>query len=74
MAAVTDPDRAPLAVEEMLRYFSIADIGTGRLALAETEIGSTWVAWRVIISCWPPIRDPAVRSRTQADLDPARPN
>jgi len=27
----------------MLRYFSIADIGTGRLALAETEIGGTLV-------------------------------
>ena len=31
MSAVTDPDRAPLTVEEMLRYFSIADIGTGRV-------------------------------------------
>jgi len=30
--AVADPDRVPQAVEEMLRYFSIADIGTGRLA------------------------------------------
>ena len=28
--AVTDPARAPQAVEELLRYFSIADIGTGR--------------------------------------------
>ena len=41
MTAVTDPDRAPRPVEELLRYFSIADIGTGRVALADTEIGGT---------------------------------
>ncbi len=50
VSAVTDLTELPLAVvEEMLRYFSIADIGTGRLALAETEIGSTLVGdarWR----------------------------
>ena len=46
MTAVTDPDRAPGAVEELLRYFSIADTGTGRIALADTEIGGTLVRHR----------------------------
>src|SRR6201996_3672779 len=39
LAAVTDPDRGPQAVEELLRYFSIADIGTGRLARSDAVIG-----------------------------------
>jgi len=38
-AAVTDPERGPRAVEELLRYFSIADTGTGRFALA----GGAWI-------------------------------
>ena len=73
MAAVTDPDRAPRAVEEMLRYFSIADIGTGRLALAETEIGSTLVGdgQGVIISLLAANHDPAAFP-DPSRLDPAR--
>ena len=73
MAAVTDPDRAPLAVEEMLRYFSIADIGTGRLALAETEIGGTLVGdgEGVIISLLAANHDPAAFP-DPSRLDPAR--
>ncbi|MGP0028333.1 MAG: cytochrome P450, partial [Streptosporangiaceae bacterium] len=60
-SAVTDPDRAPLAVEEMLRYFSIADIGTGRVALAGTEIGGTQIqaGEGVIISLLAANHDPA---------------
>ena len=73
MAAVTDPDRGPLAVEEMLRYFSIADIGTGRLALAETEIGGTLVGdgEGVIISLLAANHDPAAFP-DPGRLDPAR--
>ena len=75
MAAVTAPDRAPLAVEEMLRYFSIADIGAGRLALAETEIGGTLVrdGEGVIISLLAANHDPAAFP-DPSRLDPARPN
>ena len=75
MAAVTDPDRAPLAVEEMLRYFSIADIGAGRLALAGTEIGGTLVGdgEGVIISLLAANHDPAAFP-DPGRLDPARPN
>jgi cytochrome P450 len=34
-----DPATTPLAVEELLRYFSIADSATARTATADTEIG-----------------------------------
>ncbi|HEY2263253.1 MAG TPA: cytochrome P450, partial [Streptosporangiaceae bacterium] len=59
--AVTDPERGPRAVEELLRYFSIADIGTGRFALAEASIGGTPVraGEGVIISLLAANRDPA---------------
>ena len=57
----------------MLRYFSIADIGTGRLALAETEIGSTLVGdgQGVIISLLAANHDPAAFP-DPSRLDPAR--
>ena len=73
MAAVTDPNRVPLTVEEMLRYFSIADIGVGRLALAGTEIGGSAVGdgEGVIISLLAANHDPAAFP-DPGRLDPAR--
>jgi cytochrome P450 len=73
MSAVTDPDRAPLAVEEMLRYFSIADIGTGRVALTGTEIGGTQIqdGEGVIISLLAANHDPAAFPDPDT-LDPDR--
>jgi cytochrome P450 len=60
-AAVTDPARGPRAVEELLRYFSIADIGTGRFALTGADIGGTAVqaGEGVIISLLAANHDPA---------------
>ncbi|HEY2519430.1 MAG TPA: cytochrome P450 [Streptosporangiaceae bacterium] len=60
-AAVTDPDLGPRAVEELLRYFSIADIGTGRFARSGAEIGGTPVreGQGVIVSLLAANRDPA---------------
>ena len=71
--AVTDSDQIPQTVEEMLRYFSIADTGTGRLAIAETEIGGTKVRAGdgVIISLLAANHDPAVFP-DPGTLDPAR--
>lgn len=58
---VTGPGRRPAAVEELLRYFSIADTGTGRVALADAEIGGTLIraGEGVIISLLAANRDPA---------------
>ncbi|MBB5153128.1 cytochrome P450 [Saccharopolyspora phatthalungensis] len=36
---VADPSRTPAAVEELLRYFTIAQAATSRTALADIEIG-----------------------------------
>lgn len=36
---VADPTRTPAAVEELLRYFTIIDAGTSRVALEDVEIG-----------------------------------
>ena len=73
-AAVTDPGRAPQAVEELLRYFSIADIGTGRLALSGAEIGGTAVqpGEGVIVSLLAANHDPA-EFPDPGRLDPGRP-
>ncbi len=73
MTAVTDPDRTPGAVEELLRYFSIADTGTGRIALADTEIGGTVVRTGegVIVSLLAANHDPAAFP-DPGTLDPAR--
>ena len=73
MAAVTDPRRVPGAVEELLRYFSIADTGTGRIALEDTEIGGTLVraGEGVIVSLLAANHDPAVFP-DPGTLDPAR--
>ena len=72
-AAVTDPGRAPQAVEELLRYFSIADIGTGRIALSGAEIGGTAVraGQGVIVSLLAANHDPA-EFPDPGRLDPAR--
>lgn len=72
-AAVTDPDRAPQAVEELLRYFSIADIGTGRFALSDAEIGGAAVraGEGVIVSLLAANHDPA-EFPDPGRLDPAR--
>jgi cytochrome P450 len=74
-AAVTDPDRGPQAVEELLRYFSIADIGTGRFALSEASIGGTTVRpdEGVIVSLLAANHDPA-QFPDPDRLDPARPD
>jgi cytochrome P450 len=73
MPAVTDPHRAPGAVEELLRYFSIADTGTGRIARADTEIGGTVVRTGegVIVSLLAANHDPAAFP-DPGTLDPAR--
>jgi cytochrome P450 len=72
-AAVTNPGRAPQAVEELLRYFSIADIGTGRFALSGAEIGGTAVqpGEGVIISLLAANYDPA-QFPEPGRLDPDR--
>ena len=72
-AAVTDRDRGPRAVEELLRYFSIADIGTGRFALSGAEIGGTAVqpGEGVIISLLAANHDPA-QCPEPGRLDPDR--
>ena len=74
-AAVTDPDRGPQAVEELLRYFSIADIGTGRFALSDASIGGTTVRpdEGVIVSLLAANHDPA-QFPDPDRLDPARPD
>jgi cytochrome P450 len=70
---VTDPDRVPQAVEELLRYFSIADIGTGRFARSAAVIGGTTVqpGEGVIISLLAANHDPA-EFPDPGQLDPAR--
>ena len=40
-AVKADPDLLPGAVEELLRFFSISDSGTARVALADIEIDGT---------------------------------
>ncbi len=42
-AITTDPARTPDAVEELLRYFAIADSVTSRVALADVEVGGTHI-------------------------------
>ncbi len=70
---VTGPGRRPAAVEELLRYFSIADTGTGRVALADAEIGGTLIraGEGVIISLLAANRDPAAFPEP-GQIDPAR--
>ncbi|GAB2893835.1 cytochrome P450 [Streptomyces deserti] len=39
-----DPSRWPAAVNELLRYFTIAEIGNSRVALADVELGGARIA------------------------------
>ncbi|HEY3504676.1 MAG TPA: cytochrome P450 [Actinocatenispora sp.] len=68
-----DPATTPLAVEELLRYFSIADAATARTATADTEIGGQRVAAGdgVIASGLAANRDPLVFERPD-ELDVTR--
>lgn|SRR5690606_3726512 len=44
LAAITaDPSRTPAAVEELLRYFSIADAVTARVATEDVEVGGVLI-------------------------------
>jgi cytochrome P450 len=38
-----DPDKMPLAVEELLRYFTIVETATSRVALEDVEIGGVTI-------------------------------
>ncbi|MEV6039683.1 cytochrome P450 [Nonomuraea sp. NPDC052116] len=63
LALVTaDPGRTPMAVEELLRYFTIADGVTSRLATEEVEIGGVSIkaGEGVIVSMLSANWDPAV--------------
>ncbi|MDT0305207.1 cytochrome P450 [Streptomonospora wellingtoniae] len=42
-AIVEDPAKAPAAVEELLRYFTIAEFVTSRVAVADVEIGGVLI-------------------------------
>ncbi|GAA3520077.1 cytochrome P450 [Actinocatenispora rupis] len=68
-----DPATTPLAVEELLRYFSIVDSGTARVAVADTEIGGQPIAAGegVIALGLAANRDPQVFERPD-DLDVTR--
>jgi len=71
--AMADPDRRPAAVEELLRYFSIADLGTGRVALSDGLVAGTTVraGEGVLISLLAANHDPAVFP-APGDIDPDR--
>ncbi|HEX7658090.1 MAG TPA: cytochrome P450 [Pseudonocardiaceae bacterium] len=38
-----DPSRTPAAVEELLRYFTIAEVATSRVALTDVELGGVTI-------------------------------
>ncbi len=38
-----DPDKAAVAVEELLRYFTVSESGVGRVALEDVEIGGVTI-------------------------------
>jgi cytochrome P450 len=42
-ALLADPGRTPAAVEEMLRYFTIVEFATSRLAVADVELGGVLI-------------------------------
>jgi cytochrome P450 len=71
LAAIrADPARTPLAVEEMLRYFSIVDMVTSRIATEDVEIGGVTIRADdgVVISGLSANWDPTVFDHP-ADLD-----
>lgn len=57
-----DPDKTPLAVEELLRYFTIADSVTARVATEDVQLGDTTInaGDGVVISGLAADRDPTV--------------
>jgi cytochrome P450 len=74
LALITaDPGRTPMAVEELLRYFTIADGVTSRVATEDMEIGGVSIKARegVIVSMLSANWDPAV-FKDPADLDVER--
>lgn len=68
-----DPDRTPMAVEELLRFFSIADGVTSRLATEDVEIGGARIkaGEGVIVSLLSANWDPAA-FEDPAELDVER--
>ncbi|SEG82421.1 Cytochrome P450 [Nonomuraea solani] len=68
-----DPGRTPMAVEELLRYFTIADGVTSRLATEDVEIGGVNIkaGEGVIVSTLSANWDPAA-FKDPADLDVER--
>ncbi|MGP4103902.1 cytochrome P450 [Nonomuraea sp. KM90] len=74
LASITaDPGRTPMAVEELLRYFTIADGVTSRVATQDVRIGGADIkaGEGVIVSGLSANWDPAV-FKEPADLDLAR--
>lgn len=68
-----DPTRTPATVEELLRYFTIAESGLGRVATADVEVGGTLIraGEGVVLLANTANRDPEVF--TDADeFDPDR--
>ncbi|MFE3200089.1 cytochrome P450 [Embleya sp. NPDC055664] len=61
-ALLADPTLAPRAVEELLRYFSVADNVTSRIAIADIEIGGVTIraGEGVLLSNAAANRDPSV--------------
>ncbi|GAA4928648.1 cytochrome P450 [Nonomuraea thailandensis] len=74
LAVITaDPDRTPMAVEELLRYFSIADGVTTRIATEDVEVGgaSIQAGEGVVVSALSANWDPAA-FKDPAELDVER--
>jgi cytochrome P450 len=72
-AITTDPARTPLAVEELLRYFTIVDMVTARVATEDVELGGVTIGAGegVVVSGLSANWDPAV-FENPAGLDVAR--
>ena len=68
-----DPSRTPLAVEELLRYFTIVETAISRVATEDVEIGGVTIKANegVIVSGLSANRDPAV-FENPAELDLTR--
>jgi cytochrome P450 len=60
-AMKADPGLTPRAVEELLRYFTIAELFTSRLAIQDVEIGGTLIR----------AGEPVISLANVADRDPA---
>jgi cytochrome P450 len=74
LAAIrADPDKTPLAVEELLRYFSIVETATSRVATEDVQIGDVTIKADegVVVSGLSANWDPAVFG-SPAELDLGR--